>query len=261
MYFHWQNLNEKPGDRFGWGLLHGRCWWHIGEHGVINPEWVLGRFRFGVSLRTDDEGVHIHFSLPVLGSLYLSLEGFLLIGRLQPKEYQETTYAALAPGYWRSKDRKFLFEVNDWTIRFKPWGPSMEWRSKDPWWVSGVHLNIPDFLFGHCKYSDRTMSTTPVVIGMPEKAYAGTVKMFESTWQRARWPWPRRMVRAEVDVPGGVPFPGKGENSWDCGEDATYSMTCPAKTVEEAIAAMVESTLRDRRRHGGSVNWRPAEVR
>ncbi|HXI16285.1 MAG TPA: hypothetical protein VNM48_07925, partial [Chloroflexota bacterium] len=83
--------------------------------------------------------------------------------------------------------------------------------------------------------------------------------IFESTWGRRRWPhWPltRRMVRADVQVPEGVPHPGKGENAWDCGEDATYALTCAEQTPEAAVGRLVESVLRDRRRYGGD-QWRP----
>lgn len=46
-------------------------------------------------------------------------------------------------------------------------------------------------------------------------------------------------------------------NSWDCGEDAVYSLTTVAATVPEAIAKLVRSCLESRERHGGP-NWRPA---
>lgn len=83
------------------------------------------------------------------------------------------------------------------------------------------------------------------------------MELFESTWKRARW-FTHKNVRASVDIPAGIPHPGKGENSWDCGEDRTYGLTTKADTVEKAIAAVVESSLRDRRRYGGD-NWTPSE--
>jgi hypothetical protein len=55
-----------------------------------------------------------------------------------------------------------------------------------------------------------------------------------------------------------VPFPGKGENSWDCGEDASYGFGCAAETLEEGIGKFVASKLRDRGRNGGR-GWTPTE--
>lgn len=94
---------------------------------------------------------------------------------------------------------------------------------------------------------------------MPEHPYPATVRLFESTWKRPRWPFARRMVRAEIEVEGGIPHPGKGENSWDCDDDATYSLTCQARTAEDAVAKLVGSVLRDRRNYGGR-SWRPREA-
>ena len=111
---------------------------------------------------------------------------------------------------------------------------------------SGVHVVFTPF-----------SSTVPTVVPMPERAYPASVKLFESTWKRPRW-FASRMVRAEVKIEKGIPFPGKGENSYDCGDDALFGLTCKADTVEQAIAETVESALRNRRRYGGSVDWQPA---
>jgi hypothetical protein len=67
------------------------------------------------------------------------------------------------------------------------------------------------------------------------------------------------MRRANLDIERGVPTPGKGENSWDCGQDATYGLTCPASTVEEALASLRASVMRDRERYGGK-DWKPEAV-
>jgi hypothetical protein len=69
-----------------------------------------------------------------------------------------------------------------------------------------------------------------------------------------------RRIRAKITPDTPIPFPGKGENSWDCGEDATHSMTCNATNEQEAVAKLVASVLNDRYRHGGK-NWRPAAVK
>lgn len=51
----------------------------------------------------------------------------------------------------------------------------------------------------------------------------------------------------------GIPFPGKGENSWDCGDDAYYGFG--GATIESAVADIIADTLK---RRGN--NWRPSEA-
>jgi len=86
--------------------------------------------------------------------------------------------------------------------------------------------------------------------------YPATVRFFESTWKRPRWPWSKKIVRADIYPDTPIPYPGKGENSWDCDEDATHSMMTAEETELGAVVAMVESVLRSRYRHGG-LSWRP----
>lgn len=115
-------------------------------------------------------------------------------------------------------------------------------------------INVPRVLFGQDKYTTRDISITSAFVDLPEGKYPVTVRIFESTWKRTRWPWPTRMIRADVepvDQEHGIPsHAGKGENSWDQDDDALFGMTCQAKTVEEAVEAVEQSILRDRARYG-----------
>ena len=65
---------------------------------------------------------------------------------------------------------------------------------------------------------------------------------------------------AEFDAPG-LRHPGKGENSWDCGEAATSGMSFGTDTVflHDAVGAAVALCLRDRYKNGG-YGWRPVEA-
>lgn len=89
-----------------------------------------------------------------------------------------------------------------------------------------------------------------------EADYPATVILTTDTWKRPRWHWPLVVERAEVDVPGGVPIPGKGENSWDIDDDATFSLVTPASTVEEAVQKFYDTVNERRARYGGR-NWTP----
>lgn len=256
MNFHWQNLNEQPGDRVG-PPTQGRCWWHF-LGGVLGLEWYLGRMGLAVGLESDDEAVKFHIAIPLL-NLWVVLENFGWVRFFQPKEYRKTDYPGLAPGYWTVKHRDISFSVSDGGIRVRLWANPWEWSSTDPQWKH-LNLDFADTLFGRSKYARRELSVIETVIPMPERSYPATIKLCEDSWSRPRGRTVY-LLRADIDVPGGIPHPGKGENAWDCGEDATYSLCCPAKTAEEAVASMVETVLQSRRRYGGSINWIPATAK
>ena len=142
------------------------------------------------------------------------------------------------------------------------WGEMEAFSSKCPWWRQW-HFDPLDFLFGRQKHRERDLEAVETLVPTPEGGVLATVRLFESTWERRRWPWwplTRCLDRAEIELREPIPVPGKGENSWDCGEDAIYSLTCPARTVSEAVAAVVESYTRTRERHGGR-DWKPAAAR
>jgi hypothetical protein len=110
-------------------------------------------------------------------------------------------------------------------------------------------------ILGKTKYSNRVFDSANIEIPMPEKCYRATVQFEEATWKRPRW-FSKRIVRAQVDIPGGIPVPGKGENSWDIDEDAIYSICFSATKTWEVVGKVVESVMNSRIRHGG-LKWRP----
>lgn len=249
--FHWQNLNEKPAGRMGSPLRNGRAWLRVFGVG-LNWQWVwFGGDSAGVTLRaaqSEDIGFYFHFGLPFVFSLYWTLWG---------GPFARLASWLLKRSGARYDDREISLRFFDTAVWWYLWHDPDSWSSGTPRWRCGS-FHFDDFLLGSRVYSERTLSEHATRIAMPEGEYDATVRLLESTWKRPRW-FAKRLVRSEVSVPNGIPFPGKGENSWDCGEDALFSQTSTATTVEKAIANVVESVLRSRRRNGGSVNWRPLE--
>jgi hypothetical protein len=248
MRLHSQNLNEHPGGRKGPMLLAGRAWLWLrederGNSPRIGVEWRLARLGLGARLTIEalhgDDDFTLSLQVPGI-ALYLSPEGVLPRWVPRPRRDAHT----------------IGFSVHDGGVWWDVWQNDVEWRSGTPRWRHG-HFNPADWLLGRPVYAKRVLKTEQAEVPMPEGCYPATVELREDTWKRPRWPWPRRLLRADIAVEKGVPHPGKGENAWDCGEDATYDLTTPAQTVEEAVAKLVQSVLRDRRRYGG-LNWRPA---
>lgn len=229
MRFHWQNLNE---DRFGnvkgSGFWHGRAWL-----GRWRAEWKIPCRHAGISFDVDDEGATFHLGL-LLFSVYLSWEGL--------RRY---------PG------REFKVYFMDGGLWFALWSDPMQSCRDDPWYRR-MHVFRPlDLLLGRRQYSSDPYETRDVLIPMPEGAYPATVTMSRDTWKRPRSPFRRTVVRADIKCERGIPFEGKGENSWDCGEDAAHGLCTPAENVEDAIGKMVATVMRDRRRYGTPERLQP----
>lgn len=249
MNLHSQNTNDLPGGRLGPMWRNGRAWLWLkqderGANPMLGLSWaVTTRFVHAyVTLGGEDDFV-VSVAAPGL-ALWLSGERVLpgWLRRRLPRDDGYTT------GLSYFHEGRHL----TWKLHY----PEMESPRMPRWRYWSVFVD--DLLFGKAKYSTRVLSSTETVVPMPEKAYPATVTITEATWQRPRW-FTERRIRAEVEVPGGVPHPGKGENAWDCGEDATHSLTTLASTAEEAIGKFVASVLRDRAKYGGR-NWRPQAV-
>ena len=85
----------------------------------------------------------------------------------------------------------------------------------------------------------------------PEGTYQAHAVLEELVWSRPRW-FKERMTRVDFEIPNGIPHAGKGENSWDCGDDATFGMsTGECKSIPEGIGKLVGSCLQTRIRYGG----------
>ena len=254
MHFHSQNLNERrgggtPGSKF-W---NGRCWLHFGKDSrhSLGFEWgfLRRRLSIGLDLATHDHALAWNFCIGLV-NLYFHLDYWPMHNWLSHKiKRRDQKYG---------NGREIGVSVFEGSVMIDLWNDPMEHRFKDPkWWH--IYLVPKDIILGHAKYSERILRTSRVEVPMPEAVYPATVEMQEATWKRPRWPWPLRVIRAEITPDKPIPLPGKGENSWDCGEDATHSMTCCATNEQEAVAALVKSVLNDRYRHGGKM-WRPEKV-
>jgi hypothetical protein len=228
---------------------HGcRIWWHFkgGRHRVIGVElgWWHSFCHAGVSV--DDEGWNLSLALPPL-FFHLSLEGFPI---WQPQRMCVATWRTPPEDIWLTDQRECRIGIHDWTIWLHPWSKTMEWAANDPWWVRGVTFNLRDFVLGRTDYTCETLGPAfAVSIPMPEGVYTATFQPQRQTWTRPRWR--RSLVRESFDIriPKGIPFAGKGENSWDCGDDGLFGMGAEG-TVEQAVATVRESVMARRHRYG-----------
>ena len=232
---------------FSFREKHGVRWFcHFRHPNEIKVEFYWWSRSCHASIDVSDEDWTLALAFPPF-SLYLSLAGF---GLWKPKEKHIFTWDHNRE-VWLTDQRECQLAIHDWTIRFVLWGRSMEWRAVDPWWIRGISLNLPDLVLGphrHVLMTDR--EGIPVQIPMPEGVYHGTAKFERRTWKRPRWRAKTRLFTS-VDVPnGGIPHAGKGENSWDCGDDGLCGWSVEGHALERAIAHGVETVLVARRRYG-----------
>lgn len=155
--------------------------------------------------------------------------------------------------YLRARERK---HDGEWSVSWHdgalwidhPWVRQMEWRSADPWWRKNITLPVVDWLIGKASHECVKGEPREVFVPMPEGSYRAVATPETRTW-RHRWYWPvDRRESVWLDIPGGIPCSGKGENSWDCDDDGLFG--CGGATPEEAIAHAVSASLMDRRRQG-----------
>lgn len=239
--WHWQNLGKEKGLP-GW--REGRAWFRcLGWR--VEPSWHL-RPRMSLGSRVELGGYDDDLTF----SVDLGLARFWLSFDSRP--INRLVYAC---GHHREVSLVFV----DGYLRWYGWDDPDEWHRGTPWWRQ-FSVDVPRLILGKPTYAERDLHVAEVELPLPEATYPATVRMFVSTWKRPRW-FTKRIVRADIKPhrKGGVPVPGKGENSYDQDEDAVFSMTTPAASVEEAIGHFIASVLRTRGRYGGK-NWRPSEA-
>lgn len=251
-FLRWSTQNLSDGEQPLW--RHGRGWLWLNGRCVFSAEWNPGT-RYFCTLHVDWGGgengrdLSLTFGFPFVGFYHASLDDFLPEWAVDG--YYVESMSRPGTKFKMPVNRKIGLSVHDGTIWFSLWENPMEYRHDQPrWWA--FNFNPADFFFGRAKYSQVDSQPVETVVNLPEGAYPVTVTLFESTWKRARWPWPRKMIRARVDCgEQGIPaHAGKGENSWDLEDDITYSMTCPETTVEGAVKRLTVSVLSERARYG-----------
>jgi len=256
----WQNLNDDRRGRVKGSILRaGRWWLRLRGSGdyfnrpQLNFEWSLGgSYKWvgaEVAMFTGDSHRSITLSLGVwFACFYLTLERFLPEWCGYPRHMSEHRTGVSV--YNDGSCDGFSISAN-----FHHAGGNCfdckGWRGPHWYWWP---LNT---LLGRPAYMSIEIESVDSFVQMPEGSYPVQVKLTEDRWTRSRWPWPLIVHRAHIESITGIPIPGKGENGWDCKDDATFSLTCPAKSVEDAIATLRESAMRTREKRA-SRNWQPA---
>lgn len=250
--FHWQNLNEQK-DGLGHPFWHGRCW----------LPWAKFEFMFSWNFRSHfchfyveqgdcDHNLLIGWAIPPV-AFWLGVTNHSWF-----KKVLKTV--PLSPNYPNTMiipNKEWGFSWHDNSIWLRFGGNPNEWSKGQPWWHEIVIHGPSDWLFGKAKYSEREISQeTRWIKPFPNEEYSVHIRLYEAIWKRPRWPFPKKVRRADVEAKEGIPIPGKGENSWDLDDTAVWSSTCNAHSAQEAIHDVLKF-VKQRRERYGCPNWQP----
>jgi|GEM_PF-5739803 len=204
---------------------------------LVSVEWHWRLGKWGCSLAANNEGTSAHIATSPI-SLYVSTS--------MPENLSQISGLT---------DKEVRVAVHGWTMCWSLWMDPNEYLSGEPFHRRGS-VNALDKIFGKLNYESILLHEARVLVPMPERVYKGRVQITKDRWWRERQPLPgvqERRFHLNMDEGEHIPFPGKGENSWDCGEDGLYGLSGVGDEVE-AVAAVVRSVLGTRRKRGG---WEP----
>lgn len=221
-------------------LIAFRRYWSITARRSIGIEFTVNSHRnFSISARRDyAEGAEWIFGLCLLGiHLYVILTGFYTI----PADYK-----------YEDEARELSIRVFDWAIWWCLWRNDAHCHSTDKRQGSWYPL---DTLLGSLKSKTVQKHQHDATLSMPESDYPCSVTMELVRWKRKRWfAFYRHYANVVVEFP--IPIPGKGENGWDCDDDAVYEASFNVGSVEEALDKVRSSVLKTRMDRGG-LGWMP----
>lgn len=221
-------------------LIAFRRYWNLNARRSIGIEFTVNSNRnVHISVRRDyAEGPELIIALCMLDvHLYVILTGFYKI----PPNYK-----------YEDEARELSIRIFDWAIWWCLWRNDAQCRSTDKRQGSWYPL---DTLLGPLKPKTVRKEHRDVTLSMPESDYPCSVTMELVRWKRKRWvAFYRQRATVKFELP--VPVPGKGENGWDCGDDALYESSFIANSVEDAVAKVRADVLKTRMERGG-LGWLP----
>lgn len=248
-------LSSDKGERGyekGW---HGRLSAYLDEscRRVFNVEYHVPSHHYGIAFRANhnDEPLHASFNCGLFG-VYLSVS-LPIFAKLRdaiikawPLDRQSYSFSG----------RDFSITFHDHAVWWSVGADDMGWSSGTPRWRHGGWHPL-----GHNmrQGEPELLEERPILVPMEERSYRGKAKLERTRWGFTKLPrmFDRIDYHVTIDMEKGeqVPFPGKGENSYDCGMDGAFGMSCRASSIEEGVGHLVGSVMRDRKRYGGT-NWK-----
>jgi hypothetical protein len=253
-------------------------WWYLWTVREGHWRWE-SRFVFAVG--GEDNMAQLTVQLPILG--------LVAAGVAVPRSwttgwiYQRRELGLRLDGLWPTLLVGYddsMADMHDYYMREYPKG------TERPAHVNGVKLwpgwqlrvkgwrwgRLKNRLLGAVAVTDTTLKVyDPVTLTLPEGDYVGKVTFYRSLVKRPRWRARRDEVYGKFESEEWMPWPDKGENSWDCGDTGTKEHTVTigpgrmseheidGSDVAKVISGAVAYVLRMRARYS-RWDWKPEGV-
>lgn len=245
-----------------------RKWWHFGNK-CITLEVSGFDGNPSIYVRVDGDERDVSFHIGAFIGIWLTFENFL------PKSWY--------PKRWSKHCNCFLGEERE--ISFRIFGGSFWWDlwvspewasySANKTWRKGC-WHIVDRIKGKRTHKRELQESKQYAIPFLEGNYNVEVSRFHVENKWPRW-FTEKYTTFNVRVgyynenkewvSQGVPVEGKGENSWDCDEDATYEMSFPGAPYRKNVKSCFDAALyfwhdmMKSREKTGSAQWLPEQFR
>lgn len=163
-------------------------------------------------------------------------------------------------GWIRAGKRDLSLRFHNYSMFWNIWRDNDSWSSDISRWRCG-NLDFVKLLKGNSSIDNELIFEEYGEIQMPEGKYMCKIDYTKYTRKYNRW-WSNIWYRFQFEfgyindngdwIKTPIPHWGKGENSWDCGMDGTYSISLGSgvDTLEEAKEKVIESCIRDRNKYG-----------
>jgi len=248
------------------GRFNKRKTWWFGNRKSISIETSGWKSHPSIYLQVDGDERCVVFHFGLGFGIWLTFENFL------PKKWYPSYVSKHGNGVLGC-EKEISFKIHGGSFWWCLWkDDDSSFRTS---WRKGA-FHFMDKIKGKHTYSKTEIERKQFILPFLEGNY--NVEVIKSD-RLDMWPrWPKsKMISFEVKagyyneekvwVDKGVPVEGKGENSWDCDEDATYSISFPGHPYRKDIKSCYDSALyfwhsmmKSRERRGGA-KWIPQQFK
>jgi len=184
---------------------------------------------FGTEFTIQDDfesTISFNLHIPLLFSFYIGYDSNYLIQKRIIRKLVGFKYG----------ERRTSIRIFDWSIWINFWLAEDNCGNikENQWRGFNKCFNTRRFFLGESKYESKTVKEGIAVIEMEEGSYKATWKMNIDSWKRPRW-FKKTITRFEIEVKDGISHPGKGTTSYNCEDDALYSVYGIFDNLEAAL--------------------------
>lgn len=211
--------------------------WFFQNH--IGFQWYFGNqakfMHAGFTIGNDEEQFQCSLALYRVFAIYFTID------RIFTRKFYDKWFHKNKLWSGLTTDIRFF----DYTIWVSSFMDESGHTSMDinKWFQFEFNIDFRDLLFG--KFKTKSYKTKPIAVEIeitPNEKYIGTYIFKTIVRRRKRW-FTEVYKRIEIEVEEGIPYPGKGTSSYNCGDDAVFSFSTPGESVKHCIDELRKDVL------------------